>query len=68
MRRKFFYAVSGTIGISLLMSLAPLSGVPGGGPALAPARAQVQSEMTVEALEAILQNEARDLQGSAGQW
>ncbi|MGD1930574.1 MAG: hypothetical protein ACFB12_16850, partial [Leptolyngbyaceae cyanobacterium] len=68
MRRKFFYAVSGAMGISLLVNLAPLSGVPGGGQALAPARAQVQSEMTVEALEDILQDEAGNLQGSAGQW
>ena len=68
MRRRFFYAISGAIGISLFVNLAPLSGIPGGGQALAPARAHVQSEMTVEELEAILQDEAGDVQGSAGQW
>ncbi|NEQ44708.1 MAG: hypothetical protein F6K00_14565 [Leptolyngbya sp. SIOISBB] len=69
MNGRFVYTLTGVLGISLLANLAPSSELlPEPVAELAIADAQAQSAMTVERLGDILQDEAGDLQGSAGQW
>ncbi len=69
MNRRFIYALHGAIGISLLVNLTPPTELRSGSVGqLAIAQAQAQSAMTVARLGEILQAEANNVQGSAGQW
>jgi cell division inhibitor SulA len=68
MNRKLLHVLSGAIAISVLASLPRVPTVSFGGLESLVVYAQVQPEMTLERLDAILREAASEVEGEAGQW